>query len=131
MTEQLSLFNHRSDTDDLSLQNSRSDAKRQAIQRFLNQRKTEPSFSINKYSPGRRNAEYYRLSFEWNGKKKHIHIRGGSTRSELANYRVAELQAMVDRGAELAEVIAAVQTFNSGRSASAQARSRSQSIPIT
>ena len=85
MTEQLSLFNHRSDTDDLSLQNSRSDAKRQAIQRFLNQRRTEPSFSINKYSPGRRNAEYYRLSFEWNGKKKHIHIRGGSTRSELAN----------------------------------------------
>lgn len=98
----------------MSLQNNRSDAKRQAIQRFLNNGKSDPSFSINKYSPGRRATEYYRLSFQWQGKKKHIHIRGGSTISELANYRVKELQTMIDRGAELAEVIAAVETFNSG-----------------
>lgn len=114
MFEQLSVFPVCSDSDPVSLQNSRSDAKSQAIQRFLNQRKPDPSICVNTYSPGRRTTEYYRLSYQWRGKKKHIHIKGGSVMAELATYRAQKLQAMIDRGAELAEVIAAVKTFNGG-----------------
>ncbi|MEY2833399.1 MAG: hypothetical protein RLZZ574_2658 [Cyanobacteriota bacterium] len=114
MSEQLSVFQVCSDSDPVSLQNTRSDAKSQAIQRFLNQRKSEPSICVNTYSPGRRATEYYRLSYQWHGKKKHVHIKGGSTIAELATYRAQKLQGLIDRGAELAEVIAAVRTFNGG-----------------
>lgn len=122
MSHQLSLFNAGSDNDLVSLPEISSDTsitdtaahKRQAIQRFLNNGKPEPIACVNTYSPGGRATEYYRLSFNWRGKKKHIHICGGSTIAELATYRAKKLQAMIDRGAELAEVIAAVQTFNSG-----------------
>jgi hypothetical protein len=98
----------------LSLQTERSDAKKQAIQRFLSKGKKDPSVSVNKYSPGRRSTEYYRVSFEWLGKKKHIHLKGGNTRSKLAIYRAEQLTQLIERGAELEEVIAAVSTFNSG-----------------
>ncbi|MGL5924052.1 hypothetical protein [Chroococcidiopsis sp.] len=105
-----------SDKDHASLPNARSDAKKQAIQRYLNSGKTEPTICVNKYSPGRRSTQYYRLSYLWRGKKKHIHLRGGSTISELANYRALQLQALIDRGAELAEVLAMATNFNGGLS---------------
>ena len=114
MSHQLSLFHADSDKDSVSISKSDSDAKRQAIQRFLNSGQKEPIACVTKYKPGHRKTEYYRLSYRFGRKMKHIHIRGGSTISELATYRANKLQAMIDRGAELAEVIAAVQTFNSG-----------------
>lgn len=114
MSEQLSVFQVCSDSDPVSLQNTRSDRKKQAIERYLRQGKKEPSISVNKYSPGKRATEYYRVSYQLGNRKKHIHLRGGSTLAELANYRASVLQAMIDRGAELSEVLAAVATFNGG-----------------
>lgn len=114
MRKQLTIFDACSDNDHLSLQNARSDAKRQAIERYLRQGKQEPSISVNRYSPGKRKTEYYRVSYQLGDRKKHIHLRGGSTLAQLANYRANQLQTMIDRGAELSEVLAAVATFNSG-----------------
>jgi hypothetical protein len=114
MSYQLSIYDALpcSDSDRASLQNTRSDAKRQAIQRYLNSGISEPAICVNKYSPGRRSTQYYRLSYQWRGKKRHIHIKGGSVLAELATYRAKQLQGLIDRGAELAEVLAAAATFN-------------------
>lgn len=114
MSHQLSLFNVVSDSDLVSITKPVSEHKQAAIQRFLNRAEKEPIACVTTYSPGKRKSEYYRLSYRQGRKVKHIHIRGGSTIAELATYRANKLQAMIDRGAELAEVIAAVQTFNSG-----------------
>ena len=105
------------DSESVSISFSDSDAKtakQQALQRYLDNGK-EPIACVNVYSPGKRNTKYFRLSYRAGKKMKHTHIRGGSTISELAIYRAKKLQSMIDRGAELAEVIAAVQDFNSGR----------------
>lgn len=102
-----------SDSDRASLQNSRSDAQTRAMNRYLNQgRQDEPAICVNTYSPGRRSTQYYRLSYQWRGKKKHIHIKGGSTIAELATYRANKLRALIDRGAELAEILAMAAMFN-------------------
>jgi hypothetical protein len=76
MSQQLSIYDVLpcSDSDHVSLQKSRSDAKRQAIQRYLNSGNSEPAICVNKYSPGGRSTQYYRLSYQWLGKKRHIHI---------------------------------------------------------
>lgn len=116
MNRQLSIYDALpcSDSDRASLQNSRSDAKRQAIQRYLNNGTSDPAICVGTYSPGRRSTQYYRLSYQWWGKKIHIHIKGGAVTSELATYRANQLKALIERGAELSEVLAAVATFNSG-----------------
>ena len=87
-------------------------AKHQAIQRYLDRAEKETIACVTKYSPGKRKTEYYRLSYRLGRKVKHIHIRGGSTISDLATYRAKKLQAMIDRGADLEEILAAVKTFN-------------------
>jgi hypothetical protein len=115
MSEQLCLFDADSDNERLSLSISDSDRqikKQQAIQKYLDRADKEAIACVNKYSPGKRKTEYYRLSYRRGRKMRHIHIRGGSTIAELANYRAKVLQAMIDRGAELSEVLAAVATFN-------------------
>ncbi len=114
MNEQLCLFELGSDKKSVSLPENGSDAKRQAIQRFLDTGKREPTACVNTYSPGRRDTEYFRLSYRVGRKKKHIHIPGGSTIAPRARYRAKKLQEMIDRGAELEELIAAVQTYWSG-----------------
>lgn len=86
--------------------------KQQAIQKYLNRASKETTACITTYSPGRRKTEDYRLSYRVGRKVKHIHLRGGSTIAELATYRASVLQAMINRGAELSEVLAAVATFN-------------------
>lgn len=103
-----------SDSDRVSLQNPRSDAQSQAIQRYLGGSTGDPAICVNKYSPGRRATQYYRLSYQWWGKKRHIHIKGGSVTSELATYRANQLEALIERGAELEEVLAAATHFNGG-----------------
>lgn len=112
MTEQLCLFDACSDTDQVSLQESRSDKKRAAIERYLKSGKKDPSICVNQYSPGGRAKKYYRLSYQIGDRKKHIHIKGGSVISTLATYRAGELQKLIDRGAELTEILSAVATFN-------------------
>lgn len=118
MSEQLCLFKTDSDSNPVSLSNTDSDIqtkKQQAIQKYLDRAvDKETTACVSKYSPGKRKTEYYRLSYRVGLKMKHIHIRGGSTIAKLANYRANVLQAMIDRGAELSEVLAAVATFNSG-----------------
>ncbi len=120
MDQQLSLFNAVSDSDRVSITFSVSDtltvAKQEAIQRYLDLGEKDYQCCVTKYSPGRRSTEYYRLSYRISKRRiKHIHICGGSIISELAQFRAKKLQAMIDRGAELEEVIAAVITFNSGQ----------------
>lgn len=118
MSEQLCLFEADSDTQSLSLSEFDSDRqikKQQAIQKYLDRAShKETTACVSKYSPGKRKTEYYRLSYRVGLKMKHIHIKGGSTIAELATYRAKVLQAMIDRGAELSEVLAAVATFNGG-----------------
>ena len=108
MNEQLSLFDAVSDTESLSLTDSVSDAKHKAIQRFLTHGKDSPIASVNTYSPGRRNAEYYRLSYRLGNRTKHVHIPGGSTKAKLAQYRAKELLKMISRGADLEELLAQI-----------------------
>ncbi|MDJ0595986.1 MAG: hypothetical protein QNJ72_39395 [Pleurocapsa sp. MO_226.B13] len=115
MNEQLCLFELGSDKKSVSLPENGSDAKRQAIQRFLDTGKRQPIACVNTYSPGRRDTEYFRLSYRVGRKKKHIHIPGGSTIAELARYRAKKLQELIERGAELEEIIAMVHTFRSGQ----------------
>ena len=111
MNKQLSLFDGVSDQS-CSLTDSVSERKRQAIERFLRSgSKNEPVACVNEYSPGKRKLRYYRLSYRIDNKVKHIHIPGGSTISELAQYRATKLQELIDRGAELAEVLAMVNMF--------------------
>lgn len=117
MSEQLTIYSvlgDVSDSDRVSLTDSVSERKKAAIDRFLNRAEKDPIACVNTYSPGGRNRQYYRLSYRQTRtrKVKHIHIKGGSTIAELATYRAKKLQELIDRGAELAEVIAAVRTFN-------------------
>ena len=125
MSEQFSLFKPErdsgsaslidpiSDTESASLMNPISEHKTQALQRFLEKGK-DPIVHVNTYSPGRRKREYYRLSYFKDGKTKHLHIPGGNTRAKLAQYRAGKLQELIDRGAELEEIIAAVETYRGG-----------------
>ena len=113
MSRQLSLFSD-SDTKSVSLSKSDSERKHQAIQRFLDSGKLETVACVNTYSPGRRTTEYFRLSYRVGRKMKHLHIPGGSTIAELARYRARKLTELIDRGAELAEVLALVKTYRSG-----------------
>ena len=115
MSEQLSLFSSVSDTKSVSLTENVSEHKRQAIQRFLDSGKKEHDVCVGKYSPGKRKTEYFRLSYRLSRKVKHVHIPGGSTISELARYRSKKLQSLIDRGAELAEILALVATYRSGK----------------
>ncbi|MFM2310820.1 MAG: hypothetical protein RLZZ04_96 [Cyanobacteriota bacterium] len=113
--EQLCLFDPVIDSDPVSITDNVSEpqsAKRKAIERYLERVNNEPLACVTKYSPGGRKSEYYRLSYRIGRKVKHVHLRGGNVRSELATYRANALQEIIDRGAELSEVLAAVATFN-------------------
>ena len=92
----------------------RKTLKQQALERYLERANKDPVPHIETYSPGRRNTEYYRLTYRLGKKVKRIHIKGGSTISKLAQYRAKKLQSMIDRGAELAEIIAQLTEFNGG-----------------
>ncbi len=113
MSKQLTIFNAVSDTKSVSLTDPVSDAKRRAISRFLARAKDHEA-CVNKYSPGGRKTKYFRLSIRQGKKIKHFHICGGNVHSKLAQYRAKQLQAMIDRGAELGEIIAAVETYAGG-----------------
>ena len=108
MDEQLSLFPDASDNKSVSLAENDSDAKSKAIQRFLTQGHDSPIAHVNTYSPGRRQAEYYRLSFRVGTRMKHVHIPGGSTSANLAQVRVKRLLTMINFGADLEELLAAI-----------------------
>ena len=112
MSKQLTIFDAVSDLDHASLTGSVSERKRQAISRFLARGKDNEA-CVNKYTPGGRKQQYFRLSVRQRKGVKHIHIRGGNVNAKLAQYRAKELQSMIDRGAELGELIAAVQDYGS------------------
>jgi hypothetical protein len=116
MNRQLTIYDNLgvSDSDHLSLTDSVSDAKRQAIQRFLSRGEKETQACVNTYYPGRRATSYYRLSYRQKKKIKHIHIKGGNTGTQLATYRADQLRQLIDRGADLEEVLAMAATFNGG-----------------
>ena len=114
MNEQMSLFSDVEDSQNVSSTFRVEEAKRRAIQRYLDRAQAEPSASVSTYKPNGRKTEYFRLVYRIGKKVRAIHIRGGNVRSKLARYRANKLQQMIDRGAELSEVIAAVETFNSG-----------------
>jgi hypothetical protein len=114
MSEQLRLFEAASDTNLVSIAHNDSEHKRKAIQRYLDRGEKENDCYVNQYYPGKRATKYFRLSYRQGKKMKHIHIPGGNTLAELAQYRAKKLQEMINRGAELGEVIAAVKTYRSG-----------------
>lgn len=113
MSKQLQLFDDVGDGDGLSPTDVVGDRKIQAIQRYLDRAPTEPTASVSTYKPSGRKTEYFRLVYRTGKKVKTIHIRGGNVRSKLAQYRADKLIQMINRGAELDEILAAVRTFNS------------------
>lgn len=112
MSKQLSLFESVSENKSVSITDSVSEAKRQAIQRFLNSGDRDPICSVNTYSVSGSKNRYYRLSYRAGKKVVHIHIKGGNVRANLATNRAKKLQGMIDRGAALDEILAAVKDFN-------------------
>ena len=116
--DRVSGANNAHDKDRVSGANNAHDKvslKQQAIQRYLEKAEVkDPVAHVERYSPGGRNTEYYRLAYRRGKKMVRIHIKGGSTISELANYRRDQLQKLIDRGAELAEILAQLTTFNGG-----------------
>lgn len=67
--------------------------------------KLKPSLTVNKYSPGKRKTEYFRLSYRDGSRVKHIHIRGGNVNSLLAQSRVLKLQNAINNGASLEDIL--------------------------
>ena len=122
MNKQLTIYDALdgvSEHDDRSITNFVSEqktAKFRAIQRFLDNGEKDAIACVNTYKAGNRNNHsYYRLSYRKDKKVKHIHIPGGNTLSDLAKYRAFKLQGLIDRGAELAEIIAMIRDFRSGK----------------
>ena len=118
MNKQLTIYDASdgvSDTKSVSLTNSVSEHKRQAIQRFLDKGKKDHDVCVNTYSPGKRKTEYFRLSYRVGRKVKHNHIPGGSVIAPLAQYRASKLKELIDRGAELSEVLALLKNYRSGQ----------------
>jgi len=125
MDEQLSLFESEKFRSQSSITTSvieqkklpdvrHQSAKRQYIQRYLNRSKNEPIASVNSYLVRGRH-EYFRLSYRVGSRVKHIHLAGGNTSSKLANYRANKLRAMINRGADLAELLAAIEDWQTVR----------------
>ena len=119
MSKQLTIFDAVGDKGSVSPTNQLGDTKKQAIERYLARGQTpklkpaiEPAISIKEYSPNGRKTKYFRLDYRIGKKVKSIHIPGGNIRAKLAQYRAKELQAMIDRGAALGEILAAVETFH-------------------
>lgn len=110
MSKKVTIFDAVSDNNPASLTDPVSERKRQAISRFLARAKDHEA-CVNKYRPGGRKQEYFRVSVRQGKSVKHFHIRGGNVNSKLAQYRAEQLQDMIDRGAELGEIIAAVETY--------------------
>lgn len=75
------------------------------------ERVSDRSASINKYSPGKRKTEYFRLSYRNGSKIKHVHIRGGNVSSALARNRVKQLTNMINRGASIQELIRLIANY--------------------
>ena len=118
MSKQLPLFQAVGDSDKVSPTNAVGDTKKQAIERFLargNEKVDQPSICIKKYKPNSRKTEYFRLDYRVKNRVRSIHIPGGNVHANLAQYRVKELQAMINRSAELGEIIAAVQDYRNGK----------------
>ena len=67
-----------------------------------------PIAHVNTYSPGRRQAKYYRLSYRVGNRTKHVHIPGGSVLAKLAQLRARTLLKMIARGAPLEELLAVI-----------------------
>ena len=119
MSQQLSLFDDSSvsESKTVSITSSVSEKQRlkyQAIQRYLDTGERENIPHVNTYRVKNTNNRYYRLSYRSSGKVKHVHIPGGNTYSELASYRASKLRELIDRGAELAEVLAMTRDFRNG-----------------
>ena len=126
MNRQLTIYDQLAGDDErnkVSPAKTLGDTKIQAIHRYLDRTKKykiDPKPHVQKYCPNGRKTKYYRLSYRnpWTGKQKTVHINGGNINSRLVNYRKNQLQQLIDRGAELAEVLAMVETFNGGGNSS-------------
>lgn len=67
--------------------------------------------SISTYRPNGRKTEYYRLVYRNGVAVKAIHIRGGNVNSALAINRAKQLQAMINRGASVRELLDLVNSY--------------------
>lgn len=112
--KQLTIFDAVGDSDQVSPTNPVGDTDNQALQRYLGRAKVEFTASVNQYKPNGRKTEYFRLDYRVGKKAKSIHIRGGNVHAPLAQERAKEIQLMIDRGAKLEEIIAAVKTYRDG-----------------
>lgn len=112
MSKQLTIFDAVGDSEPVS-PTALGDTKKQAMQRYLD-RADNTACHIEPYNPNGRKTQYYRLKYRLGRRVKTIHINGGNTSARLANYRKQRLQAMIDRGAELSEVLEQLADFNGG-----------------
>ena len=106
---------HIEDSKKVSPTNAVGDTENQALQRFLARAKVEEKAhtkaTVKTYQPNGRKTEYFRLDYRIGKKVKSIHIPGGNIRAKLAQNRAKELQSMIDRGAEVEELIATVANY--------------------
>lgn len=122
MNKQFTIFDVSSsvgDTDPVSPTNQLGDTEKPGLQRYLARGKPklkDPAVHISTYSPNGRKTQYFRLNYRHpvTGKPSSTHIPGGNIKARLARYRVRELQAMIDRGASLGEIMAAITDYAGG-----------------
>ena len=104
------------DSRKVSPTNAVGDTENQALQRFLARAKVEEEArtkaTVKTYQPNGRKTEYFRLDYRIGKKVKSIHIPGGNIRAKLSQDRAKELQFMIDRGAEIEELIATLKTYH-------------------
>jgi hypothetical protein len=117
MNKQLTIYDSFgvSEHESCSLTGSVSEQKQAAIQRYLDKGDKEPIGCVNRYYTGRSSSPYFRLSYRMGRKIKHCHIPGGNAYSPLAQYRAQQIENLIARGADLGEMMAAINTYRDRR----------------
>lgn len=115
MSRQLTIFDALGDKNTVSPKTA-GDTKKQALQRYLDKAKAESAMVVKRYNPNGRKTQYFRLDYYEGGKTRSIHIKGGNVSARLSNFRAKKLRKMIERGAELREVLEQLADFNGGTS---------------
>ena len=113
--KQLTIFDAVGDSDQVSPTKPVGDTENQALERYLGRAKVEFTVCVKNYKPNGRKTEYFRLDYRVGKKVKSIHICGGNVHAPLAQERAKEIRLMTDRGAQLEEIIAAVEAYRGRR----------------
>jgi len=86
------------------------------LMRFLKRDKSEGGKGhVNRYRVPESKNYYYRFSYWIDKRVKHKHIRGGNTRSKLANERADIIRGMVNRDCATPDILKKIAEFGNTR----------------